>query len=494
MKNAENEKFSLIIPVHVETDSCLSESAESEQLLRGIIENSPGVEVIVVDNGSCAGWRGALRRLRARIVSHPERLSYSRACNLGAMNASADIFCFLNSDVIAESPDWSEPFLDALGDEDVGAAGAAGRRLLPGSWRGGEIRYDDDVDYLEGWCVWMTKSTFNLIGGWDERYSPYYCEDAELSLKIRYSYQKRIKIVPAGECRLKHIGGMTIKSQPEDERSHLARNSALLKSRWEHVFHPGAGFSEIKEDRIAVLVAARVKESYLTECLESVAECGNKNISVYVGLDCMDFSGRRRFEDVDLKFRFYDLTFGNASETRNYLFAESVEPYLLFLDGDDMIAPGAPDKMIARIKEGYDVIYGKGLICDESSVRWFFNQTDGYLNTRAFDSWRLRRGNFIPMPSLIRRGALPPGAPFDPKLPALHDWDLWLRMLSAGRKFSYVNEKCFIYRIHDSNLSRNGERWAESVKILREKHGDDIGDERNNICCDNSEKSGRDRS
>ena len=471
-----NDDYSLIVPFYVSERKYCSESMN---FLNGIITNSPHGEIIIVDNGSCAEWHKILKSIKfephVKIISEKERFSYSSACNLGAKSATKNIFCFLNSDVVFSSHTWSEPFIEKLCNDDVGIVGASGRKILPGTWLGGDIRYDNDIDYVEGWCVWITRETLFAVDGWDERYDPFYCEDSDLSFKVIYLLDKRLEIIPREKRHVKHVGGYSIKRQLHDgnDRIYLRNNANRLKNKWENVFIPGTGFKKrITEPScdVAVLIPANVEEKYLIQCLDSLRHVADK-VMVYVGLDRMKFSKRSDY----LFAKFIDLNFGNVNLTRNYLFSVSNEPYVLFLDADDMIVPGAIEKMRIAMNEGYDIVYGKGLIQDESVTHWFRNQTNGYLNTYPFDDKKLRYMNYIPMPSLIRRSALPDGKPFDVDLPALHDWDLWLRMVTAGRKFKYLDEKCFVYRIHETNLSRDKSRWNDSILMLRKKHGDDIG-------------------
>lgn len=224
---------------------------------------------------------------------------------------------------------------------------------------------------------------------------------------------------------------------------------------------------------MAILIPAHVQEAFLRECLDSLNEIAHRNVSVYVGLDRMKFEHR---EDYPFA-QFIDLNFGEVNHTRNYLISHSVEPLIYFLDADNYLKPGAIEKMrAALIQQKADVVYCQAKILDQSMDHWFTGATpDGLLKTSPFNARRLREGNYIDMGSLVRRAALPSGDVFDVEMVALHDWDLWLEMAAAGKKFHYLEEPLFVYRIHNNNLSHDQNRWNVSIDLLRKKHGSDIG-------------------
>ena len=424
--------FSVVVPACADIHN-LEDNKYYVGLLADNIEWAGG-ELIVVANGCCDEFMGFLDTKGAKYIQLDNRVSYSKACNVGAEAATCDIICFMNSDVFLKSPDWHIPFIEALSDKTVGMAGAEGMQLHH-SWCGaGRMPVDgSNFDFVVGWCVWTRKDVLRRVGGWDERYTPYYSEDADLTFKIKYSLGLKVIVLDASD-KMKHLGGNTIQKidgkRTSDE--NLRRNATKLTARWRRVFRPGMGFL----DGVAVLIPAHVKPEYLIECLDSVRESGLKNQTVYVALDNMEFPERMNYPEV----KFFDVNFGSPAKTRNFLVSESVEPYIYFFDADDILITGAVPRLLALMKTGFDVVYGKARIIEQSKVRWFNNKdAQGYLNTRPFDACELRAGNYISTQSLVRRAALPSYHPFDERFSALEDWDLWLTMATAGAKFSFCD-------------------------------------------------------
>jgi GT2 family glycosyltransferase len=130
-------------------------------------------ELIVVDNASTqpVGF--------ARVYNFRNE-GFSRACNTGLKEATADAVLFLNNDIAMTSPDWLAKLRAAL---------------EPGVLAGANIRHDrhGDVDgqplpYLDGWCLAGMRDDLLDLGGWDEDLEePSYYGDNLLSLRARAS-------------------------------------------------------------------------------------------------------------------------------------------------------------------------------------------------------------------------------------------------------------------------------------------------------------------
>ena len=461
--DANKTPFSVVVPACADNKN-LSQNIEYIKNLSRAIKHSGG-ELIVVANGCCKNYIEYLKRQNIKYIARSKRVSYSEACNAGAEAAWSDIVCFMNSDVIIKNPEWHKDFISEIKKPEIGAVGAEGMRLHhawcgDGHLKSAECKYD----FLVGWCVWTRKDILRRVGGWDERYTPYYSEDADLSFKIKYSLGLELKVVDV-KRGVEHVGGTTIDAVDGKSKSdvNMVQSASKLSARWRQCFKPGKGFIE----NIAILIPAHVKNKYLVECLDSVQKSGLKNQIVYVALDRMEFPERINYPDV----KFYNVDFGSAAGTRNFLVGESVEPYIYFFDADDILIPGAVPKLVEQMKKGFDVVYGKARIIEESKVHWFDNMdARGFLNTRSFDAKALREGNYISTQSLVRRSALPSCRPFDERFPALEDWDLWLTMNVAGAAFSFCDIHLWDYRIHETNLTRDSQKNAVANALLREKH------------------------
>lgn len=154
---------------------------------------------------------------------------------------------------------------------------------------------------------------------------------------------------------------------------------------------------------------------------------------------------------------------------RNAGFAAATGNLLLFLDADDRIHP----EFLARMVEAAAREPGAAVFCGE----WDWVDAAGRLlgNGRVefpADAYRfLLGGNRMPCHAVVvRRAALAGPAPFDPSLAALEDWDLWLRLARAGRRFVAVPGARVDYRRHAGSMSRDLGRMLRAAREVLRRH------------------------
>ena len=160
-------------------------------------------ELIVVDNASQDGSVEWLRQQEdVYLICNKENVGYSKGCNQGAAVAKGDYIIFLNSDTIV-TPHWLDNMKIALtSNERVGAVGPmadscpiAQRVSMTFSSHDELICFATHFNksnplkwerhtVLTGFCMMVRHSLWKQLGGFDERFSPAYFEDDDLSLRI----------------------------------------------------------------------------------------------------------------------------------------------------------------------------------------------------------------------------------------------------------------------------------------------------------------------
>ncbi len=193
---------SVIIPIYGKCDYTL-------QCLASIAANPPSTpfEVIVVDDCSPDNSAEVLQRVDGiRLISNPENQGFIRSCNIGAGAAQGEYLYFLNNDTEV-TPHWADELLRTF--QEFPGTGLAGSKLIyPDGrlqeaggivWQDGSAsnfgRFQDpllpiydyarEVDYCSGASIMVPKALFEDLGGFDEHYLRAYCEDSDLTLKIR---------------------------------------------------------------------------------------------------------------------------------------------------------------------------------------------------------------------------------------------------------------------------------------------------------------------
>ena len=162
---------SVVVPAFNEEahmEACLS-ALEAQTL-------SPSLfEVIVIDNGStdatAAIANGFLSKIPLRVVSTPRR-SISAARNSGAALAQGKELAFLDADC-RPKPAWLQDFVDL--PPENGIRGCNYKVPSDSTWVG---RFWADfqarlvmgpVSFVPGGCLFLSKSNFDAIGGFDEK-------------------------------------------------------------------------------------------------------------------------------------------------------------------------------------------------------------------------------------------------------------------------------------------------------------------------------------
>jgi GT2 family glycosyltransferase/glycosyltransferase involved in cell wall biosynthesis len=281
--SADSPQVSVIVPTFghdLHTFTCLKALARQAARVP--------LEVIVMDDGAPFAARHALPDVTGvRFERNALNLGYVRNCNRGAQLARGEYLLFLNNDAVV-TPGTIEALLEVfLRHPQAGAAGARlvypdGRLQEAGAivWRDGtawnygrgddparpEYRYLREADYCSAACLLVPRALFHDVGGFDERYAPAYCEDADLAFKLRRAgrpvyYQPEATVVHfEGVSHGTDVGGGGVKR-------HQAANQAKLRERWSRVLaahrDPGV-LPGLERDRGARRRVLFVEESMLT--------------------------------------------------------------------------------------------------------------------------------------------------------------------------------------------------------------------------------------
>jgi glycosyltransferase involved in cell wall biosynthesis len=118
--------------------------------------------------------------------------------------------------------------------------------------------------------------------------------------------------------------------------------------------------------------------------------------------------------------------------------------YIAFLADDDVFYPNHIETLFnAALSSEADLVYS-----------WCNVVGRGGWNPNAhFDANRLLTGNYIPSTVLLRTDVFREMGGFVSTPFAAEDWDMWLKMLHAGKTFHCVPEITWEYRFHGANIS-----------------------------------------
>jgi GT2 family glycosyltransferase/glycosyltransferase involved in cell wall biosynthesis len=203
----EQVEISIIIPVFNQfrfTQASLASLQEHQGPER--------FEVIIVDDCSTDVTAEAVPRMPGVVYLRNETNSgFITSCNRGAKKARGKHLVLLNNDTLVRDG-WLSALLSTFAEEPQ--AGIVGSKLVypdgrlqeaggiiwgdASGWNYGnsddpgkpEYNFLREVDYCSAATLMITKSLFEAVGGFDEKYAPAYYEDTDLAFKVRQAGYK----------------------------------------------------------------------------------------------------------------------------------------------------------------------------------------------------------------------------------------------------------------------------------------------------------------
>jgi GT2 family glycosyltransferase/ADP-heptose:LPS heptosyltransferase len=225
-------KFDIVVVVH----NCLDEFEACLVSVEKLDQDKHQFELFVWDNNSDDFERlDAMLGLTCAPVhdfKHPQNAGFSYPADTLARDGDGDIILFLNPDATLPPNAltvMAQPFEDY---ERVAAVGPRGgcRTIL----QDGVGAPRAPMDYIEGACLAVRRPLYLAVGGFDhEHYRFAYCEDADLSLKLRRrGYELAEVDLPGYEHGRASTTDLVRKQGTVDVDGYRVINQLRLRSRW----------------------------------------------------------------------------------------------------------------------------------------------------------------------------------------------------------------------------------------------------------------------
>jgi len=189
------------------------------------LEYLQNAEIIFIDNGSIIEVREALhffcKKYDIILLRNQEFFSFAKVRNQGLEIVKGEYVLFLNNNVQV----LNSPFKLLYNEVSEGIAGP-------------EVTSFHELGdpYIEGWALWIKKSTLQEIGGWDAEYRSVYWSSIDLCYRVK-SAGYCVKGVPAMKMLIRQL---VYSSEPESQISQtdLQRQERVFFIKKHYSLHP----------------------------------------------------------------------------------------------------------------------------------------------------------------------------------------------------------------------------------------------------------------
>ena len=160
------------------------------------------------------------------------------------------------------------------------------------------------------------------------------------------------------------------------------------------------------------------------------------------------------------------------ADTRNIGLAHAQAPAVFVLDADNWIYPNCLQSLHSALDQSVAASYG--------IIRRFDDDTGeslGLLSALAWDAQDLVRRPYLDAMAMFNREAILAVGGYSMELIehgwfGWEDYDLWLKLASAGKACRQVPRVCSAYRVHPSSMLQRTNRNSENIaKYFHRKFG-----------------------
>jgi glycosyltransferase involved in cell wall biosynthesis len=225
--------------------------------------------------------------------------------------------------------------------------------------------------------------------------------------------------------------------------------------------------TEMGNDDVTIVIACFNRGRYLREAVDSALEQeGGPARVVVVDDGSTEPETHAALAAVPAGVEVIRQPNRGVCNARNTGLTRVETPYVLVLDADDRLAPGALEALRAPLEADPHLGYTYG------TMR-LFGAWEGELRFPDFDAYRLLHRHTIGLSALMRREVAEDTGGFDPAFDALYeDWELWLNALAHGWRGHGVGVVSLEYRKHPdgSMIGDVRRRYRRHRAALRRKH------------------------
>lgn len=220
-------------------------------------------EILVVDNQSIEPdtliYLQSLKQMaNVRVLPFDEPFNYSRINNMAIAEAKGELVCLLNNDTEVISPDWLREMAGVLLSDNVGAVGAkllygndtvqhAGDTVGPGGCANhlhsgigrdepgytGRALVAQDLSAVTAACLLTKKSTYQALGGLDERHLRVAFNDVDYCLRVR---EAGARVVWTPHAMLYHHESISRgKDEEPAQRRRFMSEVRYMRNRWQNI-------------------------------------------------------------------------------------------------------------------------------------------------------------------------------------------------------------------------------------------------------------------
>ena len=228
---------------------------------------------------------------------------------------------------------------------------------------------------------------------------------------------------------------------------------------------------------VSVIIAAYNAAETVAETLSSVraqTHTGWQAIVVDDGSSDDTVACVQRLAADDPRIRLVTQERMGVSAARNKGITVAHFDWLLFLDGDDWLAPLHLERMTGAVSARPDL--------DAVHCGWTRVAPDG---TRMEETYGPDAGDLFPVfarrcafsvhACIVRRSMVEDVGGFDTSRHTCEDWDLWQRIARAGARFGALREVLALYRMRPRSASCDGFRvLADGLRVITQGHSPDL--------------------
>ncbi len=204
---------------------------------------------------------------------------------------------------------------------------------------------------------------------------------------------------------------------------------------------------------LSIVIAAHNVEDFIGPTIESVLAQTRRDLALIVVLDrCTDGSLEIvRRQAADRRVEVVEAAAGGVSAARNIGLDRVRGPFVLFLDGDDLLAPDAVQALLAGFEQRSEAVAVVGAHCKIDEVGELIDgetaaDRPAFRNDDALGQL-LARNTIVNGGTLaIRTAAAREAGGFDPQIAIAEDWDFWCRLALLGPFVSLGQRPVLFYR------------------------------------------------